>query len=104
MKRGPDIGRALTTALAASAAQAGCAIHHGDARWSRWASATFQGARHQLTLSSVADGRFDTWVGTLNDADLPISGHIVADVQVIGLRRVGGNVEADIEALTVEAA
>lgn len=104
MKRGPDIGTALAAALGKNAALAGCVIEPRDAGWARWASATFQGARHKLTLSAATGAGFDAWIGRLDEAELPISGHVVADVQVVALRRSGGRVEADIEALTVEAA
>lgn len=104
MKRGPDIGAALAKALDTSAAQAGYAIRQVGAGWTRWASATFQGARHHLTVLAAPDAGFDDWVAGLVDAELPISGHIVADLRVVALRRACSLVEADIEALTVEAA
>ncbi len=104
MKRGPDIGSALAAALGKNAAMAGCAIEPRHSGWARWASATFQGARHKLTLTATTGEGFDAWIGKLDQAELPISGHVVADVQVVALRRAGSRVEADIEALTVEAA
>src|SRR3546814_4063348 len=53
MSRGPDAGTLLTRALIAAAAADGVAYAITDADWTRWASATFTGAQHRLTLSGA---------------------------------------------------
>ena len=50
--------------------------------WFTRASATFVGARHRLTLSGSGVA-FDAWVAGLAEANLPLRGHLVADVAVV---------------------
>ncbi|MFD1610920.1 hypothetical protein ACFSCW_03805 [Sphingomonas tabacisoli] len=57
-----------------------------------WASVTFTGARHELTCQGAPDPT------GIDEAELALPGHIVADVQVT---RSGGRIS--IEALTIEA-
>jgi len=97
MIRGPDVttllGRRLR--IAAEAAGIEIAVLRSDA--TPWASATFSGARHFLTLVSDDTG-FEGWLAMLPEADLPMRGHLVADVVVTA--RNGR--EADVNVLTVE--
>lgn len=75
------------------------AIEHSSA--TRWASVTFTGARHEVRLSVAGDaGR--QWIAGLPEADLPMRGHLVADVAVIAVAQDGERISATIEALTVE--
>ena len=97
-----DAAPRLERALAADAARNGVALTIESHRSTRWASATFVGARHRLELH-LQDGAA-SWLDALPEADLPIRGHLVADLIV--LARVGDDrdVRATIEVLTVEDA
>ncbi len=97
MSRGPDAATLLERRLRLSAEAAGVTIAIVASDWTRWASATFNGARHRLTLAS-ADTGFAPWLAGLGEADLPLRGHLVADLTVAARR--GDAVE--IEVLTVE--
>lgn len=103
MSRGPDAATLLERALAQSAERAGCAVAVVDSDWDRWASATFVGARHVMTLTGEDSDRLTAWLSGLAEADLPIRGHLVADVKVMRVERRDGRATARIEALTVEA-
>lgn len=97
MSRGPDAATLLERRLRIAAEAAGVAVTVGEADWTRWASATFVGARHRLTVSGSGIA-FDTWVAGLAEAELPLRGHLVADVAVVA--RTGADVV--LEVLTVE--
>lgn len=52
-----------------------------------WASATFQGSRHEVVMHFTGDGadvRAASMAETAPDAEFGIAGHIVADVSVDG--------------------
>lgn len=102
MSRGPDAGVLLERRLRQSALVAGCAVTILKADWERWASATFTGARHQVTLSSSAGAALDAWLAGLSEVDLPLNGHLVADVVVRSVERAGETAVVTMEALTVE--
>lgn len=102
MSRGPDAGTLLQRALARHAANQGCAVEVVATDMTRWASATFTGARHHMTVHGVQDRALDDWLARLDDADLPLRGHLVADITVRAVRREGGVAQAALEALTVE--
>lgn len=101
MSRGPDAGARLERALVASADQAGCVVTVADATWERWASATFAGARHTLWLVGAAEPALDTWLAGLPDAEFALRGHLIADLAVIGVKRIDAHVRITLEALTV---
>ncbi|HEX8258531.1 MAG TPA: hypothetical protein VF589_12945 [Allosphingosinicella sp.] len=75
-----------------------------------WASATFSGARHELTLLLEGDGAAEAanaFVHGLEAAEFTLRGHIMADIGVVADERgaaLGGapQVRLRIEALTVE--
>jgi hypothetical protein len=81
-----------------------------EVRSRAWASATFVGARHELSLrleGSKADEAAKDFVAGLAAAEFPLKGHIVADMHVTAEERgtaPGGEpyVRLRIEALTVE--
>ena len=102
MSRGPDPGTALVRALEASARRAGCPVRMSASDWTRWASATFTGARHEVTVEADESGALDTWLTELPEAELPIRGHLVADIIVSSVRRGNGVATIRLEALTVE--
>lgn len=102
MSRGPDIATLLERALAASAVRAGCPLAIVEADWERWASATFTGARHRLTLCAQGGERLDAWLAMLPEMEFAIRGHLVADLTVVGVERASDKAAIRIEALTVE--
>ena len=102
MSRGPDPGTALVRALEANALRAGCPLRTSASDWTRWASATFTGARHEVTLEADESGALDDWLTELPEVELPIRGHLVADIVVISVRRAEGVAKIRLEALTVE--
>lgn len=68
----------------------------------RWSSATFNGARHAITLQASTSGALDDWLGALPEADFDLRGHLLADIAVASIRRISDRVTIGIEALTVE--
>jgi hypothetical protein len=102
MSRGPDAGTLLERAIVAHGARAGVAVAVVEAGWEGWASATFTGARHALTLEASPGDALDTWLGALPDGDLSSRRMLVADLTVTAVR-YGDPVRISVEALTVEA-
>ena len=73
-----------------------------------WASVTFTGARHRFRIALDGDGAVGAaadFLAAMDGMDLPIPGHIVADLALVGEQRGdnGRHVSLEIEALTVEA-
>lgn len=101
MSRGPDALALLERRLRIAAEAAGVAIDVRDSHAIPWASATFNGARHRLTIAGDDSG-FDAWLAGLPEADLPLRGHLVADLAVTGRESLADQQVATIEALTVE--
>jgi hypothetical protein len=102
MSRGPDAATQLERALVAAAAAAGCPVLIITADSTRWASATFTGARHALTLRAPPGPMLDCWLVGLSDAEFALRGYLVADINVTRMTREGEMVTIAIEALTVE--
>lgn len=102
MKRGPDIASLLAAAIDRQARRAGCAIEQVKSDWERWASATFAGARHRMTIATTPGFALDGWLAGLPESDFSLRGHLVADLAVAGVRRASDRVEIDLEILTVE--
>ena len=102
MSRGPDAGTLLVRAVETNAFAAGCLIRIADSDWTRWASATFNGARHQLSVEAEDSPALERWLANLPDASLPMRGHLLAEMLVRGIRRVDRVATIALEALTVE--
>jgi hypothetical protein len=102
MSRGPDAATQLERALLAAATAAGCPVLITTADWTRWASATFTGARHALTLTAPPSPMLDCWLVGLSEAEFALRGYLVADIHVTRMAREGESVTIAIEALTVE--
>lgn len=102
MSRGPDAATLLERALLADAARTGVIVTVTEARSTRWASATFAGARHEMLLEGSRGPAADAWLGGIEEADLPIRGHLVADLKLIRVERSGAGFTAALEVLTVE--
>ena len=83
-----------------------------EVRSRAWASVTFVGARHELSLKLDGDGAAaaaDQFVAGLEAAEFALRGHIVADIHLEAQQRGTGPdgapfVRLRIEALTVEDA
>lgn len=103
MSRGPDAATLLRRVLERDAEDRGCTLAVTGAAATRWASATFTGARHRLTLAAADDAALAAWLAGLGEADLPLRGHLVADIAVVAATRAAGRAALTIEALTVEA-
>ncbi|MFV0625073.1 hypothetical protein ACBY01_13835 [Sphingomonas sp. ac-8] len=101
MSRGPDAATLLTRRLQIAADAAGQALTIGDTVSVPWASATFSGERHRLTVSGSGP-TFEHWLQSLPEADLPLRGHLVADLALLAVAVDHDSVRADIEVLTVE--
>ncbi|HEX8642997.1 MAG TPA: hypothetical protein VF702_03690 [Allosphingosinicella sp.] len=72
-----------------------------------WASVTFSGARHRIAFTLEGEGAAataDAFAARLGDAEFDMSGHILADIALVGDERspAGDRVQVRIEALTVE--
>jgi hypothetical protein len=78
-----------------------------DVRSRSWASATFTGARHELTFRIAGEGAraaADSFLTNLSAAEFQLQGHIMADIALLWEERVDGedSVRIALEALTVE--
>ncbi len=102
MSRGPDAATQLERALIAAAADAACSVVIATSDWTRWASATFTGARHSLTLTASAGPRLDCWLVGLSETEFRLRGYLVADLVVTRVVRHDGISTVELEALTVE--
>ena len=103
MSRGPDAGVLLERALTGQARDAGVDMAIVSAGWTRWASATFTGARHALVLTGTSSPALSEWLASLPEAEFALRGHIVADLAVEHVERGPDATRATIEVLTVEA-
>lgn len=99
MSRGPDAHTMLMRALLADAAARGLMVEVGESDWTRWASATFTGARHRLTVSGSC---LDKWIAGLPEQEFSLRGHLVADLAVTRLRHVDSVTFVTFEVLTLE--
>ena len=102
MSRGADAATLLERALLESARAAGCALTLRASEMKRWASATFTGARHLLTLSGHATPTLDAWLAALPETEFALRHHLVADMVVQSVTREGADVTIAWEVLTVE--
>lgn len=102
MSRGPDAATLLDRTLLASATAAGVEFSAQDWTVTRWASATFEGARHVLHLDLRPAAAARDWLAALPEAELPVRGHLVADVIVASCDEADDAVVARVEILTVE--
>ncbi|MBX3592980.1 hypothetical protein [Sphingomonas sp.] len=104
MSRGPDAATLVERALMAMAAAAGIALRVHAVETTPWASATFIGARHRLTVEAAASSALDCWLAALPEAEFRLRGHLVADALVATRRMAEDVVRSEIEILTIEDA
>ncbi|OYX50853.1 MAG: hypothetical protein B7Y97_06475 [Sphingomonas sp. 32-66-10] len=102
MSRGPDAGVLLERALLHHAIQRGIDLSIVSAGWTRWASATFAGARHDLLLAATPSSALDAWIADLPDAEFALHGHLVADLTVESRTHIGDRLDLKLGVLTVE--
>ena len=71
-----------------------------------WASITFSGERHRLTLCLPGPGAqaaVDTFLDGLEEREFALRGHLLADIAAAGIERdADGQIRLVLEALTVE--
>ena len=92
-----DAAVLLVRALRISARAAGAAMIVCATDERSWASATFVGIRHRIDMQVDHDAATDDWLAGLSEADLPLRGHLVADLT---LDQHPGQVR--LEVLTIE--
>lgn len=76
-----------------------------EIRSRRWASVTFQGARHELIFRLEGEGAEEAagrFLSGLDARSFPLRGHLVADVSLVAEERRPGFVRIRLDALTVE--
>lgn len=98
MSRGPDAATQLARALE----RTGPGVLVVTSTATPWASVTFSGARHRLTLDARATPGLDRWLADLHEAEFALRGHLVADLAVTGIELSDGRAAVTIEVLTVE--
>ena len=101
------IGNDATTALVRglSVNFAGFAPVFEEIKSRSWASATFIGARHELTFRLCGEGAEaagERFAATLDVAEFQLRGHIVADISLVSKEACDCGVRLRLEALTVE--
>lgn len=99
--RGPGPTVLLERAIAASAMAHGITIAFDATHMTAWESATFSGARHVLEARTTAADAIHCWLTHLPEAELPLPGHLVADLAITAVAQVGDGHRFTIEALTV---
>lgn len=102
MSRGPDAATLLARAVTASAEAAACPVTIQAAVWKRWASVTFTGARHSLTLSAPPSPALIAWIAALPEAEFALRNHLVADLSIAAVRYAAEAIIVELEILTVE--
>ena len=98
MSRGPDAATQLQRALERSGPGVIVARHDSTP----WASVTFAGARHHLTIEAPLTAGLDRWLAALPEAEFALRGHLVADLTLASIEHCEGRATVAIEALTVE--
>lgn len=69
-----------------------------------WSSATFTGMRHDLAFTIAARDPVGRLTAALGEAELPMTGHFVADLTVVSANQEGDMLRVKLEALTIEDA
>lgn len=92
----------LAAALLATARGAGIDVAVTAHRSRPWASATFVGAHHVLTLLAPRSSGLGEWIAALPDAEMPMRGHLVASVAIDRIEDDGAAVTLVLDVLTLE--
>lgn len=101
MSRCPDVATQLERALLGSARAAGCPLVLRASEMTRWASVTFTGAKHLLSLEGEASPALEAWLAALPEAEFALRDHLVADMVLLAVKREGV-VGMMVEVLTLE--
>jgi hypothetical protein len=99
--RGPDAGTLLIRALRGQATAAGVTMHVESIACTPWASATFVGTLHRLTVAAVAVPSLRDWIDGLPEAEFAMRGHIVADLSVESIETIGDREHVTLGVLTL---
>ncbi|BCA62229.1 hypothetical protein HMP09_1463 [Sphingomonas sp. HMP9] len=99
--RGPDAGTMLVRALRGHAIAAELTMHVESIACTPWASATFVGTLHRLTIAAVPVPGLRGWIESLPDAEFAMRGHIVADLVVDRVETIGEREHVTIAVLTL---
>lgn len=91
-------------ALRTSAACAGAPIRIASHAASEWRSATFNGARHVVEASGARGAALDAWLATLEQDELSVPGHMVAELRVGARDHAGADARFRLEGVTVALA
>jgi hypothetical protein len=75
-----------------------------DHRTSKWSSATFTGTRHMIWFDIVPCNTLDTLIQNLPEADLPMPGHFVADIELAEQHDLADCTRLGLRALTIAEA
>jgi hypothetical protein len=107
MKNIPDATSAVLRAISLTFVT--FAVVFEEIRSRSWASATFVGARHELTFRVSGKGAgeaADDFLRHLEAREFELRGHIMADIALVSEERRDGEdlVRISLEALTVEDA
>jgi hypothetical protein len=99
--RGPDAGTLLIRALRSHASGAGVTMHIESIACTPWASATFVGTLHRLTIAAIPVPGLRVWIDGLPEAEFTMRGHIVADLTVERIETIGDWEHVTIAVLTL---
>ena len=91
-------------AIERSAEAAGVVVTLVSYSTKRWASATFDGARHRIMIAADPGEGFRAWAAGLGELDVRMRGHLLADLVVGEAQAMGPRDYLTIDALTVEDA
>jgi hypothetical protein len=74
--RGSDAQARLTRALTLHALAAGVSVTLEHCRSRPWSSATFEGVQLRMSLAATPLAPARRWLATLDEAELPMRGHV----------------------------
>jgi len=97
-----DAAPLLASALRRSAGATGVAIEIVEQDDRPWASLTFTGARHRITLAADACPKFDAWLAAIGTAALTMRGHVAGEPDLVATHRIGTRHHATLDVVTVE--
>lgn len=97
-----DATARLERRLVEHARRAGVAVTIVSHASTRWASVTFVGARHRVGMRLARSEAAYGWIAGLPEAELPLPGHLVADLVLVERSDEADQIDATIEVLTVE--
>lgn len=99
--RGPDAGTLLIRALRGQANAAGVTMHVESIACTPWASATFVGTQHRLTIAADPVPGLREWIDALPEAEFVVRGHVVADLAIERIETIGEGALVTIAVLTL---